>query len=300
MVLAVRELCPRARTSDIRAYADVVCCVCADSTWVVKSSYSLPLLYTCNAVIINVRILWHTSPRNAYSPSSNGMDHPRLLFSHHHLLLVAVQIVPHREALQARRVNPDIHRRTPAQTVKRAEAGLIDLDFHALSRVAEHIDPDLAGPADLHLLGRPLVVGSDAKHDSTARTVMRARAGPADAALGVEVVGLLAVGVHAAGEDEVGEETAVVGGQTGGRLAFFATSAVQVTPEHGWQALRAEQDEGVEDGLEADVDGSGGGLAWLSIVVGHEGEGVVRAFPYKRAAHNSPEIGIGRAGNNIL
>jgi hypothetical protein len=51
---------------EIRAFADALCAACAlRAHEVVKSSSSLPLLYTCNAVIINVRSLWHTSQRDA-------------------------------------------------------------------------------------------------------------------------------------------------------------------------------------------------------------------------------------------
>src|SRR4051812_22236966 len=100
--------------------------------------------------------------------------------------------MPDRETLQPRRVIPDIHRRTPSQTIKLTGSRLVNLDFNALPRIAEHIDPDLARPADLHFLGRPLVVGPDAEHNRAARPVVRAGSGPADAALGVEVVSLLA------------------------------------------------------------------------------------------------------------
>ena len=121
------------------------------------------------------------------------------------LLIVAVQLVVNREPVNARYILPHVHRRAPAQTVEESTTRLIDLDLNTLARVAEDIDPDLAGVSDLHLLVGPLVIRSDAEHDSAARPVVRAGASPADGGLRVEVVGLLAVGVHAAREDEVWE-----------------------------------------------------------------------------------------------
>jgi len=87
-------------------------------------------------------------------------------------------------------------------------------------------------------------------------------AGPTNAGGVVEVILLDAIGVEFAGESKVRECTTTGGGK--GVLAF---DAVEVAVEEAGVTVKAEEDEGIGEGLKERLDRSFEGLVGLCVVV---------------------------------